>query len=91
MVQTIDIDGSTMRHGPFRVGDALGTEPRQREIPWPQIAAELAAAETDRRGGAIDPDTLHLIVSESGIARLHFDELPIGLWEGIDLAGHRSA
>lgn len=88
MIRTVDIDGSTMLHGPFDVGAAIGSDPETRRIPWAQIREELQAFEvSDRNRTGSDADSFDVQVERAGIAQIRFEDLPSSTWNGANING----
>lgn len=85
MVRTVDIDGSTMLHGPFNVAASIGGDPETHEIQWAPIQAELNAFQNLARAANADPVAFDLRVERAGVARLRFEDLPSGAWAGSSL------
>ena len=98
-LEDVDIVGRRLRHGPFKLGEAYGAWVEVDPINWPAIRAEheqqagrreaaalpaLQASFTPELGPGSGLGSLNLLVDQSGLYRLTYEEI---LAFGIDPAG----
>ncbi len=91
VLEDVDLLGVRRYHGPFARGAEAGSLPAPEPIDWQRVRASRARQKAARRGAAARGPArargwpaARLLVTESGIHRVRYEEL---LAAGVDLAG----
>lgn len=95
-IEDVALDGTTTLHGPFRRTRSHGSRPDVEPVDWGAARAEAEelrrgrpgstgrAARKGGGGGPVDPGPVRLLVDESGVQRVTYEDLATA---GFDFAG----